>query len=653
MLKAMRDSFHHLKWILIAVVAAFIFGFVFLDMGLSGALGGNQGNDTRTFAARVNGETIAINDYYRALANLEQMYEQMYGQQFTPEMAQQMGLPKQVLDSLVDQRLLTQEARRMNLDASQDEVRKKLLSMPTFMPDGKFVGMELYRNYVVGRLGYPTTAAFEEDLAREITLSKMESALASSLVVSQKAAEAEYRRTNENAKIRYVLVPAAAQAASITVTPADVDAYYKANSSKYAHAEQRKVRYLLADTARIRSQVVPTEQDLRSYYEANKSRYRVGAAAKVLHILVKVDPQAAPEVDATARAKAQSLVAQLRGGADFAALAQASSDDPSSSGNGGDMGWVEMGQTVQPFEQAVFSVPLNTISDPIRTPEFGYHIVKVTERRAESARPFEQVKAELVSAVQSDRAKQIGRSEAERLKVVLKNKKPANAQEFIALANDKVTSNDSGWFGRSQPVGGIGNNPVLSEWVFSANRGDISDLVGTPRGIAIAYVESIRQAGLSPLDEVRAQVEADLRQEKGREAARAALAQTMAGKKTLDEIAAAAGQPAGEATIKRDSANVAGIPGDATALIEAAMNAQLGEMKGPVAVGNGAVAFQVVEQKKVTPQELAENRASSVDTLRGQQARNLRATLLKRLRQTAEIELNDEITAPTTAPAGV
>ena len=96
-----------------------------------------------------------------------------------------------------------------------------------------------------------------------------------------------------------------------------------------------------------------------------------------------------------------------------------------------------------------------------------------------------------------------------------------------------------------------------------------------------------------------------------------------------------------------------GIPGDAGALIEAAMSAQVGELKGPIAVANGAVAFQVVEQKKVTPQELAENRASSVDALRGQQARNLRATLLKRLREGAEIELNDEIARPTTAPAGV
>lgn len=653
MLKVMRDSFHHLKWILIAVVAAFIFGFVFIDMGLGGGNLGGNANDARTFAARVNGETIAINDYYRALSNLEQMYEQMYGQQFTPEMAQQMGLPKQVLDSLVDQRLLTQEARRLNLDASPEEVRKKLLSMPTFQRDGKFVGMEDYRNYVVGRLGYSNPAAFEEDLAREMTLSKMESALQSSLVISPKAAEEEYRRTNENAKIRYVMLPAAVSAANLTITPAEVEAYYKANASKYAHSEQRQVRYLLADTAKIRTQVVPTEQELRSTYEANRARYKTPAAAKVQHILVKVAPNAAPAVDAAAKAKADSIVAQLRGGADFATLARANSEDPSSSASGGEMGFVEKGQTVAPFEQAIFSIPLNTISDPIRTPEYGYHIVRVTERREEGMRSFEELREELTGIVQNDRAKQIGRSEAERLRAVIRNRKPADAKAFAALANDKVTSNDSGWFGRNASMGGLGNNPVLSEWVFSAKQGEVSDLVGTPRGVAIAYLEGIRAAGATPLEEIREQVETDLRQEKGRDAARATLAQQMAGKTSIDQIAAAAGQEAKEVVLKRDTNNVMGIPGDSSALIAAAMNGQVGAISGPVAVNNGAVVFQVVEQKKVTPEEVAQNRATSVDTLRGTQARNLRAALLQRLRKSAEIELNDEITRPTTAPAGV
>lgn len=654
MLKVMRDSFHQLKWILLAVVAAFILGFVFIDMGLGGSRfsGGGKDDRSKTFAARVNGETISYNDYYRAVKNLEDMYRQMYGQQFTPDMAQQMGLPKQVLDSLIDQRLLTQEARRIHLAASPDEVRKKLLSIPTFTEEGKFVGMEMYNRYVTGPLGYASTAAFEEDLARDITLQKMESALMSSLVVSPKAAEAEYKRVTENAKIRYVHLPAAQQAANMAVSDADVRTYYMSNPAKYTHGEQRRIRYLLADYAKLRSQYQPTTEELRRAYDANSTRYKRPAAAKVLHILIKVAPDASPAVDAAARAKAQALVQQLRSGGDFMALARQSSDDPSSSGNGGDMGFVDMGQTVEPFEKAIFSLPLNTISDPIRTKEFGYHIVKVTERRGESVRPFEEVRPELAATVANDRGREIARDEVNRVSAILKSNKPANVQAFANLANDKLTSNDSGWFGRSEPMSGIGSNQPLAEWVFSAKPGDVSEPVGTPRGIAIAYVDGVRGAGTTALADIRQQVESDVRHEKGREAARAALAQMMAGATSIDAVGAKVNQPPQEATVNRQG-NIASLPGDTSALVEAAMKAPVGALTGPVLIGSGAVAFQVVEQKKVTPEELQQNRASYVDTLRGQQARSLRAVLIQRLRKDATIEVNDEITRPTTpAPAG-
>ncbi|MGZ8709108.1 MAG: SurA N-terminal domain-containing protein, partial [Thermoanaerobaculia bacterium] len=233
MLKVMRDSFHHLRWVLLAVVAAFIFGFVFIDMGMGGGGFGGVQDDT-AFAARVNGETITFNDYQRALKNVESMYQQQFGQQFTPEMSQMMNLPNQVINMLVDQRLLTQEAQRLHLEASPEEVRRKLLSIPTFTENGKFIGMELYNRYITGPLGYSSAAEFEKDLGREIALQKIESALQHSVMLSPKAIDAEFRRTNENAKVRYVLLPAA-QAETLTVTPAEVEAYYKAHQSDFTH----------------------------------------------------------------------------------------------------------------------------------------------------------------------------------------------------------------------------------------------------------------------------------------------------------------------------------------------------------------------------------------------------------------------------------
>lgn len=645
MLKTMRDSFHKLKWVLIAVVAAFVFGFVFLDMGLSGALGGGPNQPDANFAARVNGETITYNDYYRALKNYEDVYKQMYGQQWTPELSQQMGLPRQVLNSLVDRALMAQEAERLNLEATPEEVRRKLLTMPTFLDNGKFIGMELYTRYVTGPLGYPSAADFEHDLAKEITVSKIESALSSSIVISPKAADTEYRRMNENAKIRYVMLPAAQQAATIAVTPAEVEAYYKANQAKYTHGEQRKIRYLLADHNKLRSQITPTDANLRQFYDTNRETYKTQEAAKVQHILVKVDPQATPEVDAAARAKAQGIVQQLRGGADFAALARQHSEDPSSSGLGGDMGFVERGVTVEPFERAIFSIPLNTISDPIRTPEFGYHIVRVTERRPAGYRSFEEVKPELAARGAGDLAKEQARNEINRIRLAMKNKKPANAQEFIAHANQSVTSNDSGWFAKGEQIPGIGNNPPLQEWIFSAEAGSLDGPIGTSRGPVIAYVEEIRPGGISPFAEVKERVEQDVKLQKARDAVRARMAMLMAGATDINVVAQAAGTQVQEGTANRQGP-IAGINGDATELIEAAIAGKVGGLNGPVAVGDGAVVFEVVEQKKITPDELQKNRAQFVDTLREQQARSLRSSLVARLKKESKIEINEQIIQP-------
>jgi peptidyl-prolyl cis-trans isomerase D len=638
MLKGMRESFHKLKWILLAVVAAFVFGFVFIDMGLGGA---SAASSERSYAARVNGETVSFRDFERALYYTEKNYEQMYGQALSPEMIASMDLPRQVLDSLVDQRLLLQEARRLNLEASPEEVRRRILEIPTLAPDGKFVGTEYYARFVTGR-GYATPAEFEDELAREITLMKIENTLISSVIVAPKQAEEEYKRMTENAKIRYVLYPATKEVANVTVTPAEVETYYRTNQAKYSHTEQRDVKYLLADFNRLRGQIVPSDADLRKRYESTKDTFRTQEAARILHILIKVDPGAAPEADAAARKKASDLVAQLRAGADFAALARANSGDPTSAGNGGDMGWVERGQTVEPFDTAAFSIALNQVSDPIRTQEFGYHIIKVLERRPAGLKSFEEVRGQLSAQVADQMAKDQAREEMTRLAARIRQNRPATPEAFVALANDKVSANDTQWFQKNEPLPGLGVNPTLSAWAFTAKQGDIGEMVGTQRGIVIPYLYGIRPAGVTALAEIRSRVENDARMEKARQAAREALASAQSGALSVDAIASKVGLVAADTTINRQG-YIGGFSGDTSALVNAALAAEVGQLKGPIVVTDGAVAFQVTEMKRVTPQELKENTPQYMNALRGQQARSLRKVLIERLKKEAKVDINEKV----------
>lgn len=640
MLKSMRDSFHQLKWILLAVVAAFIIGFVYVDMGLGGATRSQQ-QDERAYAARVNGETISYREYERALVYRTKYFEQMSRQPVTQEMLAAMGLPKQVLDGLIDDHLLLQQADRLQLTATPEEVRQKILQIPTLNPDGKFIGADLYKTYVVGQLGYSSPAEFENEIGREVTLQKMESALANSLVVSPKAAEAEYRRVTENAHVRYVMLPVARAFSQVTVTPAEVEQYYKQNQAKYQHGDQRAVKYLLADLGRIKQQIVPSDADLRKRYESTKEDYKRPEAAHILHILIKVDPKATPDQVAVAKAKADALVKQLRAGGDFAKLAKENSGDPGSASNGGDMGWVDRGATVPPFDQAAFTVPLNTISDPIRSEDFGFHIIKVLERRDAGYRAFDEVKPLLAGQASDQLAKDMARDEITKISARIRETRPKTPEAFTAMANVTVSSNDTQWFSKGDAVPGIGNNPTLSTWAFSAKQGDIGDIIGTQRGPAVPYLYGIRPAGVSAFEDVKAKVESDARAAKARELVRNELAAAMPAA-NIDELAKKLNVTAQETTVTRQGF-VSGFQGDTSPLVDAAMSTPVGQLKGPLAMSDGAVAFQVTEQKKVDPKEVAENKAQYAEMLRQQEARSLRTVLLQRLRKGAKIDINESL----------
>jgi peptidyl-prolyl cis-trans isomerase D len=638
MLKLMRDSFQQLKWILIAIVAIFIL-FIFVDWGGGGPNSGNA--DQGTYAARVNGETISTREYERSLYYMEKNYEQMYRQPLTPDQIAQMGLPKQVLESLIDQHLLLQQASRLHLSASPAEIRQKILEIPTLNPDGKFVGQELYTRYVTGLMGFQSPAEFEEELAREITLGKIESALQSSVVVSPKAAEAEYRRNNESAKIKYILYPASREVANVTVTPAEVQQYYTLHQAQYTHGEQRAAKYLIADYAKLRAQMNPTDAELRKIYEQRHEEFKAPAGAHILHILLKVDPGAPPAADAEAKAKADNIVKQLRAGADFGKLAQANSGDPSSAGKGGDMGWIDKSTTVPEFDTAAFTMPLNTISDPIRSKDFGYHIIKILERRGEGYRPFEEVRDRLRAQTADQEAKDRARDEITRIEARIKATKPKTADEFTALASGNVASNDSQWFGKNDSIPGMGNNPAFTAWAFAAKVNDVGEILGSQRGPIIPFLYSIRAAGVSPLDEVRAKVENDARMEKARQLAQQALAKAMPAT-TVDAAGAKLGLTAAETNVNRQGF-ISGFTGDTSALVDAAVSAPVGQVVGPIMTGDGAVLFQVTEQKKTDAAAIAQNRAQYTDTLRQQEARNLRASLLQRLRKTSTIDINKKL----------
>jgi peptidyl-prolyl cis-trans isomerase C len=133
-----------------------------------------------------------------------------------------------------------------------------------------------------------------------------------------------------------------------------------------------------------------TDEEVRAYYDTHPEEFGPKPQAHAQHILIRTNPAMTEEEKATARDRAESLSAQARQGADFAALAAEHSEDPSAAQNRGDLGWFPAGTMVPPFEQAAFAMEPGQVSDVVET-QFGYHVIKLLEKGETTAMPFDQV----------------------------------------------------------------------------------------------------------------------------------------------------------------------------------------------------------------------------------------------------------------------
>ena len=643
MLKTFRENFKHLKWVLWFVIAIFVV-FVFVDWGMgSSRVGGGV-----DYAAKVGGSKITEAEFRREYVQAEERYRQMYGQSFSPELARAMNLPSQVLNSLVDRRLLREEAARLGLSVTDDEVTARILRMRDqqgnllFVKDGAFVGEAVYRRMLAGANMSPE--GFEADTREQVLMDKLNRFVSSSAVVSEDELKADFEGRTVKAKIAYVLVPAPAVAPD-AVSDADAEALFKKNPSAWQLPERRKAKYLLVESAQLRAEVAKkvTDADVAAEYSKNLDTYKKGEEVTVRHILYKSD--GTPAQDAAARAKAEAAVKKLRGGADFAALAKAESEDPGSKASGGDLGPVTRGRMVKEFEDAAFGAAQGEIVGPVKTP-FGFHVLQVTGKSAERVQPLFEVaasiRARLEEARAGDEARRVARELADR--VTKLGKKPSD-DDLRKLTRPGVTFNETELLARTDAPAGIGPNQAFMGVLFDLPLGEVSEPVATARGEAIVKTVEVKPAGPATFPEVKARVKADLVGKKQEELALAAARSAMGTGASLEDAAKAAGVKVETPDSFPKAGPVPGL-GTSRALLDAVFATPAGETKGPVWVpGRGAAIFRVVEVTPFDALAFDKQKAEATDRLRQQKAGRLFQSLVQRLRTESKVEVNRELIA--------
>lgn len=148
-----------------------------------------------------------------------------------------------------------------------------------------------------------------------------------------------------------------------------------------------------------------TDEETRKYYDEHLDQFKQAEQVKASHILIKVEPTATDEQKAEARKKIETVQGKLKKGDDFAAVAKEYSEGPSN-GRGGDLGFFQRGQMVKPFEDAAFTMEADQVSEVVET-QFGYHIIKVFEKKQESTAPYSEVKDQLKEHLKQQKTRQI------------------------------------------------------------------------------------------------------------------------------------------------------------------------------------------------------------------------------------------------------
>lgn len=649
MLKVFRDNLKYLSWVLWLVIAVFIL-FVFVDFG-----GGvPKGRASFEAAARVGPEKISFAEFKRSYRQTEEFYRRNLGDQFSPELARQMRLPLQVLERLVNDRVLLVEARRVGLRATDAEVRRTILETPAFQnEDGTFAGEEIYER-VLRTNGY-TVAGFEAEMRQQILIDKLRTILTQNLYLSEDEVEQAYREGSERAKIRFIRMPSNQLAEEVKVEEAELATYFESRREDFRLPERRAVEYLLVDSSKVQQQIRLDEEEIRNYYDANRDEFSQEEQVKARHILLRVSEERSAE---EAESELAAIRRRIEQGEDFAALAQELSDDPGSKGQGGDLGFFGRGQMIEEFERAAFAAQPGELVGPIRT-AFGYHLLEVLDRRSAGVRPLDEVADQIRNRLLAERARALSESKARDLAERIDREGSASADTLRRLAesDDEVVLTSTEPFGREDNVPGIGRATAFTLAAFELEPGQISEPIQVPRGWAILRLDGVQEPRLPSLEEVEAEVRQGLVQEKQSQLAQARLEQAreqIDSGASLDEVAEQmsleveeSGQFARDEPISKIGVN----PGVA----ELALSLDEGGIGGPLPYPQGWLLFEVVERKRFDRAAFEEEKAETRAALEQERLGQLLASIVERRRSELEIAYNPQLLETfelDTAPSG-
>jgi peptidyl-prolyl cis-trans isomerase D len=592
MLKVLREKSKIFLWI---VAVAFI-GFMVAVWGMD--LRSSESRMAAGTVGEVNGQAIDARAYEDALRLLLDNYRDQNPNRDVSDDAQRQ-FADQAWQNIVQRTVLMQEARRRKIKVTDAEVvayirrnpLEQFLQNPSLQTDGRF-DMQKYQQF----LNDPRfdLTPLEDYVRSLLPLEKLRQEVAATVSVTDAEIRERFLADEEKVEATYLLIATRAfRDTSVAVTDEETQAYYAAHGDDFKRPEQAALSYVFFEKK-------ASEQD-----------------------------------DQEARTRADEILEEAKGGEDFADLAQFSSEDAGTAAKGGDLGFFGRGAMVKEFDDAAFAAEAGAIVGPVKT-RFGYHVIKVEEKRRNAAGEEElRARHVLIKVEPSGETVSAIRDAAAEFAAAAAKEGFAKAAAAAGLTPSATTPFTKGDF-----VAGIGIFRRANVFAFASATGQTSPALDGPRGYYVFAVEQRIPPGVPPLDEIRDLVRQQIFTTRARDAARARADEALAAVRSgtsFDEAVARFGAEKRETGPVARTATLPAV-GRETALIYAAFALDAGGIGGVVEQNAGFYVVRV-DRKIPADESLLDSRKGDLRSAIFQEKMSARfSEFVQNLIETAKIE---------------
>lgn len=503
MFDAVRNNKKIVQVFLVLIALPFAF------FGVESFRDGGAGVDV----AKVGEVKISQQEFQQAVREQQDRLRGQLGE-LDPKVLDNPEFRQAILDDLIDQRLLFQEARKRHLFASDDAVRQAIMAVEAFQDNGQF-SQQRYEALLSAQGMSPV--GFEAQVRQDLALQQLAGTIGRSGIVSQRVTDKVLALQSEARHVQEFVLPVENYVAKVKLEDGAAKKFYDENTEQFRTPDQAKVEYVVLTPESLAVEV--SEAEIKAWYDGHKERYQQPEERRASHILIAAEKLGKDK----ARQKAEEVLREVQAKpAAFAELARKHSDDPGSASQGGDLGFFGRGMMVKPFEDATFALRDGEVSGIVES-DFGFHIIKLTGQHVAREKPLAEVRGEIERELKSSA---VARKFAEAAES-FSNMVYEQSDSLQPVADQfKLKIQRSDWIGReANPAAGVLGNAKLLAAVFSddtiQNKRNTEAVEVAQNTLVAARIAEYQPASVQPLAGLQATIEKLLVNQEAQKLARA------------------------------------------------------------------------------------------------------------------------------------